>query len=296
MTDRIIKHDRDTYYRNAIIKEPPNQAYIPQTKRIIRLVVDSRERNISLFPNPNSYEVNILEDVRNVETLSLISVDFPFDPYTVGIYNNMLYLAYNDTVYNVSISIGNYEPTELASALQTAMNNTTNTSAFVVEYNTIKDNFTFRCSSSFGMIFRGNSFVTSYNNSADTAYAKNSMGKLLGFGINNYVSVVRTTGDSYVNVINSEFKKDFVTKDYLVLNIESFDLNKSTVDSIQNSFAIITKSSESLPYGTEFVNKKFKPYLNMLKKLKINIVDFYNNPYDFQNKDHRFELLLLCDF
>jgi hypothetical protein len=237
-----------------------------------------------------------LEDVRNVETLSLISADFPFDPYTVGMYSNTIYVAFNNTVYTITIEIGNYDPAGLASALQSAINTSTNTTAFLVQYNTLKDNFTFRCSGTFGLIFRGKTFTTSYNNSTDTAYATNSMGKVIGFGINNYVSAVKSTGDVYVNVIDSEFKKDFTTKDYIVLNIDSFDLNKSTVDSIQNSFAIITSSSESLPYGTEFANKQFKPYLSMLKKLKVSIVDFYNNPYDFQNKDHRFELLLLCDF
>lgn len=291
--DRIIRNDSSVYYQNSIIKAPPPSL---QPKRIIRIVVDSRERNITLFPNPNSYEVNILEDVQNVETLSLISADFPFDPYTVGTYSNMIYLAYNNTIYNIAIPIGNYSPQDLASALQLGLNTTTSSSAFIVSYNTVKDNFTFRCLNPFGLVFRGKTFTTPYNNSTDTAYATNAMGKTLGFGINNYVSAVQTENDSYVNVINSEFKKDFVTKDYIVLKIDSFDLNKSTADSIQNSFAIITNTSESLPYGTEYANKQFKPFLGKLKKIKVSLVDFYNNPFDFQNKDHRFELLLLCDF
>jgi len=293
MTDRIIRNDPKVYYQNSVIKAPSVGL---QPKRIIRLVIDSRERNVSLFPNPNAYEVNILEDVQNVETLSLISADFPFDPYTVGIYSNMLYLAYNNTVYNVAIETGNYSPTDLATAIQNGFAAATGTTDFVVSYNALKDNFVFRCLNPFGLVFRGQEFTTAYNGSRDVAYATNAMGKLLGFGINNYRSVVMGTGDAFTSVINSEFKKDFVTKDYIVLNIDTFDLNKSTADSVQNSFAIITSSGEKLPYGPEFANKQFKPNLSKLKKIKVSIVDFYNNPYDFQNKDHRFELLLLCDF
>lgn len=293
-TDKVIPNfDPSVYYKNAVIREPSSAN---QPKRIIRLVVDSRERNMTLFPNPNAYEINILEDVQNVESLSLVAADFPFDPYTVRANANMLYIAYNNTVYNVAIDIGNYTETELANAMQVAINAAVGSNDFIVAYNALKDNWTFRCLHAFGLVFRGKTFTTSYNNSPDTAYAISSIGKTIGFGINNYLSIVQTTNDAFVNVITSEFKKNFIQQDYIVLNIENFELNKSTAGSIHNSFMIITQAGETSPYGTEYANMVFKPKLNKLYKLKVNIVDFYGNPYDFQNKDHRFELLMLCDF
>jgi hypothetical protein len=294
MTDKIIpNYNRDVYYHNAVIREPSLSS---QQKRIIRLVIDSRERNVSLFPSPNSYEINLVDEIMNVEALSLICTEFPFDSYTVGSNNNMLYLAYNSLVYPLAIEIGNYTETLLASTIQDAFNTAVGGNNFIVSYNALKDNFTFRSKNPFGLIFRGDTFLHSYNNSTDTAYKQKSMGKLLGFGIYNYVSTVQSTNDAYVNVLNSEYKKDFNTDGYIVLNIDAFDLNKSTADSIQNSFAIISNHTQALSLGTELISKHFKPSLSKLRKLKVNIVDFYNNPYDFQNKDHRFELLLLCDF
>jgi hypothetical protein len=293
MDDRIIRNSASTLYNNALIPEP--SAY-KKPKRVIRLVVDSRERNATLFPSPNSYEVNVLEDVQNVEMLSLLTADFPFDPYTIGMYNNALYVAYAGQVFTVSVEIGNYEPVELANAMQNAVNAAVGAPDFVVAYSALKDNFVFRCKNAFGLVFRGNTFTSSYNNAPDTAYCGNSIGKRIGFGIHNYLSAVQNTGDAFGNVISSEFKKDFVTQEYAILNIDAFELNKSTASSLQNSFAVVTKRCENPFYGLEHANKTFKPNLGKLSKLRVKVTDFHGNPFDFQNKDHRFELLLMCDF
>ena len=291
MTDKIIAFDPQTYYHNAVIKTPSHIK-----SRIIRLVVDSRERNLSLFPNPNSYEINILEDVQKVISLNLLHADFPFNGYLVGSNNNILYVAYNDIVYNVPIDIGNYSETELAIELTNSINNVIGSSDFQVEYNKKKDNFKFRCKNSFGLVFRGKNVTKAYNNSIDTLYPEKSIGRLLGFGINNYRSIVLGTGDAFTNVITSEFKKNFVVEDYVVVRIDLLEINKSTSDTLNNSFAIITKNNTTYTYESNYVVKKFNPPLSKLTKLKFSFVDFYGNPIDFQNQDHRFELLLVCEF
>ena len=292
MSDRILgPHDPSLYYHNALIKPPA-----AQSKRVLRVVVDSRERNISMFPNPNQYEINVIEDIQNVETLSLVSAEFPFDAYTVGINSNTLVLAYDDALLKITVDYGNYTAADLATELQNTLNTVVGVDDFVVTYNTKKDNFVFRCKNPFGLVFTGNQFKHPYNSTFDFAPIEKSIGKVIGFGIKNYRSVPQSTNDAFINVINSEFKKDFSGTDYIVLKIDSFDLNKSTADSIQNSFAIITKTIRGNPYAMEFINKQFKPFLGKLTKIKVSLVDYNNVPYDFQNKDHRFELLLLCDF
>ena len=202
MNHKIIENNPSIYYSNSLIKEPTSLS-----TRTIRVILDSRERNITLFPNPNSYEINLLEDIQSVTSIRLISADIPFDSYIVNSNNNILYVAYNNTVYTVVIDTGNYTTTELATELTNNINNNTSTTDFVVTYDIKKDNFKFCCKNAFGLVFRGNNFRHSYLNSTDTSYSNKSMGRLLGFGINNYMSTVQVTGDAYVNVLHSEFKK-----------------------------------------------------------------------------------------
>jgi hypothetical protein len=289
--DNIIRNDPVTYYENALIKAP----YAKKMKHV-RLVVDSRERNMTLFPNPNAYEINILEDIENVVSMSLLHADFPFDSYLVSKNNCVLILAYNSIVYTIEIDVGNYTVQELATELTNALNIATSTADFLVEYDSKKDNFKFRCMTPFGLVFRGRTVKgQAYNNSEDTLYPDRSIGRLLGFGINNYASVLDTNLVGQQNVIRSEFKKNFNVQDYVVVSIDTVELNKSTADSLNNSFAIITKKNTTYEYDTNYVVKVFNPPLKRLHKLKFSFVDYYGNLIDFQNMDHRFEIQILCE-
>jgi hypothetical protein len=145
-------------------------------------------------------------------------------------------------------------------------------------------------------VFRGKTFKHPYQNSADTAYPEKTIARILGFGINNYVSAVQVTGDAFTNVIYSEFKKNFNQENYTVLKIELLDINISTSDTLKDSFVIITDKliggSISKDLG---INKLFNPHLGKLNKIKINFYDYYGNPFDFQNRDHRLEFIVKCD-
>lgn len=289
--DNIIRNDPATYYENALIKAPYNKKM-----KHVRLVVDSRERNTTLFPNPNYYEINALEDIENVVSMSLLHADFPFDSYLVGKNNCLLILAYNSIVYTIEIDIGNYTVQELATELTNALNTATSSSAFLVEYDARKDNFRFRCDSPFGLVFRGKTVTgQAYNNSMDTLYPERSIGRLLGFGISNYTSVLDSSLVGKQNIIRSEFKKNFNVQDYVVVRIDAIELNKSTADSLNNSFAIITKNNSTYEYDTNYVVKIFTPPMKRLHKLKFSFLDYYGNLIDFQNMDHRFEIQILCE-
>lgn len=290
--DKILFHDHTTLYENAIVHTPS----FKKTQKQVRLIVDSRERNITLFPNPNAYEINLLEDLNNVTSMSLLHAEFPFDTYLVNSSNNVLILAYNNVIYTVQIDIGNYTAQELATELTTLLNTTVGSAIFLVEYNVRRDNFIFRCEDVFGLVFKGSSVRGTYNDSMDTVYPTNSCGRILGFGISNYASLLNSTLPDKQNVINSEFKKNFNVQEYIVVHIEEVELNKSTSNSLQNSFAIVSKNNTtSGDFDNNFVVKYFTPPLKRLHKMRLSFVDFYGNLMDFQNQDHRMEILVTCD-
>lgn len=290
--DKILFHDPTTLYENAIVHTPS----FKKKQKQVRLIVDSRERNITLFPNPNAYEINILEDLNNVTSMSLLHAEFPFDTYLVNSSNNVLILACNNVIYTIQIDLGNYTAQELATELTTLLNTTVGSTIFLVEYNARKDNFIFRCEDVFGLVFRGSSVRGTYNDSMDTVYPTNSCGRMLGFGISNYASFLNNSLPDKKNVINSEFKKNFSVEEYIVVRIDEVELNKSTSNSLQNSFAVISKNNTtSGDFDNNFVVKYFTPSLKRLHKLKLSFVDFYGNLVDFQNQDHRMEILVTCE-
>ena len=77
------------------------------------------------------------------------------------------------------------------------------------------------------------------------------------------------------------------------MSIEQFDLLKSIDRDLNKSFAMIPKMYQNLSIADSAKYKKnFSPPIPKLAKLRIKFFDRFGNPYDFQNVDHRFELLI----
>jgi hypothetical protein len=281
---------REAYYSNAIIKTP---RVIDVRK--IRLVVDSRERNMTLFPNPNKYDINLTNFIPNVSSIKLVSSTFPFSSYLINKNNNVLYFEMNGSVYTSAIDIGDYSSgTELAAVMQNAMNTTVGADMFLVEYLARTDNFRFRSKNEFTMKFKGNAYTHPFNHNTDYAYLQSSMGSVIGFGIRDASSTLSLSfGDAYVYIIQSEFRKNFVTDNCLIVHIGMLNLNKSTAMSVDESFAIISRyDGQSKLYDGHQIKKLFTPPIKKIAKLSVEVLDYYGNLYDFQNQDHRMEFVV----
>jgi hypothetical protein len=290
MNPSMLQHNSSTYYETAVIPPPRKMK-----NKVTRFVIDSRERNISLFPNPNDYEVQFIQELHDVSKVTLLSTTFPFSSYIVNTTNNILTVAYNNVVYDVEIDIGNYTETALATELQNAINTEIGGTHFKVDYVSKKDNFSIRCDGSFGLVFVGNQVKHPYSDSFDKLYRARSIGKLLGFGISNYLSVTQATGDAYTNVIASEFRKNFSYDNYITVSLDAFSANTSSAPSLQGSFVCVAKAdSNTTYYDSNPVIVVNSPPSSKITKFRIKLNDFYGNLYDCQNYDHRIELLLEC--
>jgi hypothetical protein len=91
--------------------------------------VDSRDRDLSFYPKPNSYTVSLNRKFINIKEIQLRSSEFPNSEQLirdtpVSRANNKIFWnneGVND-VFVAAISPGNYQPSTLQSALQEAMN------------------------------------------------------------------------------------------------------------------------------------------------------------------------------
>jgi hypothetical protein len=269
-----LQHE-DEYINNAIIPPPQELADIEPKHKYTRLVIDSKDRDISLFPDPNKYEIKLEDDIDDVVSAHLLSIDVHLSSYMINKYFKEFDLIISGVISKVILDEGDYTATSLASMIQTKMNMISN-NTFEVVYDEIKDNYIFRSHISFSI-----SFVNQTN----------SLHQLLGFKKDTYASI-DTEISPHPHVLKSLYRKNFKYNNYVIMNIEQFDINKSNSNIIQKSFAIIMDNYSNINLGDDpKIIKTFTPPIPRLAKLRISFVDRYGNTYDFQNMDHRIEIL-----
>jgi len=265
----------EDFYKKAVIKFPED--YVDEETKYTRVVVDSRVRDKTLFPNPNYYDVPFEDDINDVKTAKLIYIDIPMSLYLINANFNTIYFNINSNSYMATIPNGNYTATELATIITSQMNATVSAASvattFTVSYIPRLDNFTFESDRlAFSLLFAGK---------------PRNLAILLGF------SDMKTQYTSDTNrEISSEFRKNFNYNNYIIMDIEQFDMLKSIDRDLNKSFAMIPNSSTNLNIIDELnIIKHFSPSIPRLNKLRVRLYDRFGNPYDCQNMDHRFEIV-----
>lgn len=265
------------YYHSAVIQPPKDDTFVESDTRHSRVVVDSRVRDKTLYPNQNSYEIEFEDDINEVKNCRLLYVDLPMPLYLVNSNFDTLYFRAGATSYAARIPIGDYTAASLADALAASMNAVL-PATFQVSYNALLDNYVFNASAPFSLLFNGKA---------------NPLSSLLGFSEKkDYASSADPSTPAYPNRVQAEFRRNFDYNNYVIMDIEQFDILKSIDRDLNKSFAIIPKNYSTISlWDEQGIVKTFSPPIGRLTKIRVRFYDRYGNPYDFQNMDHRFELL-----
>lgn len=264
----------DVFYKNALIPPPEERN---EVIKYTRIAVDSKDRDKSLFPNANKYEIKLSNEIVDVISAKLINADIPLSMYMINQYFDTVVVQVGSTTYNVQLDHGDYNESQLATLLTDSINTTIGSNVFSVTYNTNKDNFTFASSQVFSLDFNE---------------GPNNLADLLGFDKVTYTS---TNGGSapYTNIITSDYRKNFKFNNYIIMYIDHFDVYQSPTNDLDRCFAIIPVEYDRLSISDKNDLKKvFSPPVPRMTKLIISFFDRYGNPYDFNNINHRFELLI----
>lgn len=212
-------------YEQHIMKTPElnvTNGRIPQV-----LVIDSSDRNCNKYPKSNNYVYQLTKEYKDVISIELVQGCIPYTGYAINENNNKLFLqeSLGETI-EVVIPPGNYEATDLATALQTVLNNNPELfSTYTITTDTNLQKFTIESDLSGGdHIFRllnnccpcgehapyneHNSFINLNNigcNDCDSCqvcrknncneYIKKSISKKLGFDKVNYLFARGTITD-----------------------------------------------------------------------------------------------------
>ena len=194
--------DLKLFQEHSII-QPPDFKTVNIPKRKFKYIIDSRDRNTKRFPNPAKYTLNLDHNINDVIMIQIYLLDIPFNNYNITKNNNILHI--NDAEY--SITPGNYSPSTLVDAL-----NATLTGIVNVTYNEITEKINFNPNIKITLNLKSPT-QTKYDDSnyVDT-YMNNSIGKVLGFGIENYEIGVN-------NEFEAPYTINLKTDDYMTMYI-----------------------------------------------------------------------------
>lgn len=262
MDGKILDHTVFDYSQSAIIKPPFRQASNNEVgKQFTRMIIDSRDRDTSVFPCPNKYTYHFDQDIDEITSAEIIIMDIPLAGYIVNENNNKLIV--NSIV--LTIPVGNYDGAALADVLTGVISNVSD--GAVVAYSPVQDKLYFDGPLEFTLDFTKSPAIA----------------KLLGFVVN----------QSYMRPCVSTYRIDLNVNKYIVMNIDQFNINVSSNTHLDRTTALVHAKPLSVNYIT-YSNMHLKKFFNppiKLNKLRFTFTDYYGNLYDFQNQDHRIEIL-----
>ena len=84
---------------------------IPKKTKVVSkhtIIIDSRQRDYSIYPTPNNYLINLVDPHRNVERIELIAAMLPKTEYNINSENNLLVVTVGTVTKPVYITEGQY--------------------------------------------------------------------------------------------------------------------------------------------------------------------------------------------
>jgi hypothetical protein len=85
--------------------DPPKKSKVLSKHNII---IDSRQRDYTIYPNPSSYLINLMEPYRSVERIELIAAVMPKTEYNINSDNNLLLVTIAGVQEGVYLTPGQY--------------------------------------------------------------------------------------------------------------------------------------------------------------------------------------------
>lgn len=273
---------------SMVIKPPFEQATNDQGgPKYTRIVIDSRDRDTSIYPNSNNYVVDLETEVLEVTSGEVIIKDISMSMYTINSYNDTLLLRIlgNDNV--VKLPNGDYVASSFAPVLADALNalnaSLPESHPFTVTHNVSKDTYTISVDAVDATVA---TVVDGFSLDFQDAQLKQSnIALLLGFVPGNIY-------ESVSNVLAAPFRTNFDADRYVVMRIDQFTVNNSATSTLHKSTALIGKVDVLSLRTIIPIKKYFNPPIARMFKLAISFTDYYGNPYEFNNKDHRLEIML----
>lgn len=286
------------------------------------LAIDSKNRNLAKYPNPNRYEVVFKSPFKDVVKVELKFAMVPNSSYVINKTNNIFYFqdcaeqVRNCTYYQFLLPVGdwpadNLEGPSIQSILEEGMNNVTCTgSKYAVTYCRYTRKFKISQVSGsgiFNIIFTTglskvgeHGTITRKKMGVDdflseeipvgdfqNKYITNSIGPVMGYKAKNLTGKLDYISDNTLNLNRDR---------YVILRIPGFERINSAGDALNGAFAVISAARITTdfvfsrfdvdPLNSETYTKYFNPPLPNLNKMTIEFYNCEGEPFDFNGHDN----------
>jgi hypothetical protein len=203
----------------------PESSKSKRKQRTITVAVNSRDRNLSANNNTNQFRWVFRRPLKDIVSIELVNGYVPADLYNINTGWNMFTFGEDTTIWQVTLTPGQYTPAQLAAELQTRLNGLSGvTNTYTVAYSTVTKKMTI--SATGGMIFTFYFLTTPHKDIIDSYSGSitsiNCPARILGFVDKDYPS------DSGTIIPPNRADTDiFLKKLYLHLNADnSIELNR----------------------------------------------------------------------
>lgn len=271
-------HNGPDYSQNIIKSAEPN---ITSGRISDTLLIDSRDRNYTLYPNSNSYKIHLNKQYRDVVSIKLTKGMIPHSGFYISSQNNTIHFSEGTINLTASIATGYYDQSDLFTAISDAMNSAgTNTYSLALTSDK-KRNVIITGIDTFKLQFL----------SVKGEYLENSIGPLLGFPPQNSTTPATTQTGSY------PFCENIDQEPYVAVHIDEAPNIDSLGRGADNAFAIIPlQSSNTNGCGRDFFGKHtansgetvkhYNPPIGTLRSMTIKFKKHDGSLYDFNGKEH----------
>ncbi len=248
------------------------------------IVLDSLDRDILKYPEPNNYVIKLPENIRNAETIEMMSLQLTRTETNINSGNNKFKISINLAEYTLQLAESEVASgADLALAIQSAIN-----------LNPIlKITYGFTATFSDKLIIANNSTTLSF-----TIFVEENCAKLFGIngtGVRGKGTVASVVSEGYHKIIGKR-NIDISGTPYLILNVNDYTRVVSASNEAHKSFYIIPM--EKHPVGQRFLvsgDEKEKKGIYMLSNSQQNMFEMrvsFKRPdgslYDFRGIDHIF--------
>lgn len=271
----MSEQDARLFAEHALIP-PPKTESKDITTRQHRVVIDSRDRDMIKYPDPSNYVIDINHDIRDVLSVQLVAYDIPFNNINVTEDNNLFeYLDANGDLQTIEIPEDEYNVVTLINDIN---------GLFV---GSSSPNYPLSVSTSNIQLELNTTDATRFLFASDTGYRHRSIAKTLGF------EPVDITASGWTT---AKYKYHLEAERYVALFLQAAKLCQTTNPGTHECFAMIPRyvDSEGAQALDTFVRKRFAAPIAALDKIHVRFKTRGGSYYNFENKDHRLELVYTC--
>ena len=151
LNDYYIESKDNTLNAYNTFQQFQNNSSVKKTKKLKKNIIsiDSKDRDMSLYPAPSNFIMNLPKSFSNIYRITLLSTEFPNMEQVIRSYpaakkNNKIYWQNQEDgeqVYSITITEGNYSSTKFSSELTTKMNNVERINSTNTKINGVPHNF-----------------------------------------------------------------------------------------------------------------------------------------------------------